>query len=209
MKTKGCILLLVLVCTGMSVSGLYAGDRSFSLRLSGQAIPGFSGDAGDGDDAPGYDDAFDIGLGLNLEGAYQLNKRFSLLIGIGYESHSGENYNGISFDDHEIMPVYIGGKYQLTTVKSPWIPYLRADAGMAHLDAVEISYLGTSTQYWDSSWEPMFDIGAGVEYRNGSLGFFMEIKARYMDSPDSSLSPFSDADDAWSLPLTVGVSFYL
>jgi hypothetical protein len=209
MKNKCRILLLVLICMGMAGSGVYAGDSCFSLRLSGQAVPRLSGDAGDGDNVPSYDDAFDVGLGLNVEGAWQLSRGVSLLVGIGCESQSGKTYKGISFDDREIIPVYIGGKYQLTGVKSPWTPYLRADVGMAHLDAVDISYLGTSTQYWGSSWEPMLDVGAGVEYRNGSLGFFMEIKARFMDSPESSLRPFSDADAAWSLPLTVGVSFYL
>ncbi|MDY0219892.1 MAG: outer membrane beta-barrel protein [Desulfobacterium sp.] len=208
MKKEICTLMVVLFGLGIWVSPLHAGESPFSLRLSGYGVPSLSGDAGEGDNAPGYDDAFDMGLGLSVEGVYRLNEKFSLLLGLGYESHSGETYNDISFDDFKAMPVYVGAIYQFTAARSGWIPYLRGDVGMVSLDSVDISYLGTSIEYWDSSWEPMFDFGVGAEYRRNSLGFFLEIKARYMDSPSASLRPFSDSDANWSLPLSVGVSIY-
>ena len=208
MKKNIVILILVLIGLCMTGNGVFAEGCPFSLRLSGQIIPNLYGDAGDGTNAPAYDDVFDPALGLNIEGDYKLNEKLSLLITIGYESSSGGDYNGISFDDHKIMPVSVGGKYMLSANSTGWIPYLRADLGMARLDSVKISYMGSSMDYWDSSWEPMFDIGAGAEYRKGSYGFFLEIKARHIDSPSSAMGPYSDSQASWDLPLIAGISIH-
>ena len=203
------VLFLALLILGVPYTQVLADGCPFSLRIYGQAIAFYSGDAGSGTNAPEYDDAFDKGVvGAGVEGEYTLNKKFSILAGIGYESCSGQNWSGIIFDDRRIMPVYIGAKYNLKPTVTGWNPYLRADVGFARSDSVDISYMGNSTLYWDSSWDPLFDFGAGVEYRRNSYGFFLEIKARYMDAPSSAMSPFSDADETWSIPVTLGVSIY-
>lgn len=208
MKKNIVFVMLILIGIGISVDGAFAGDCPFSLRLSGQIVPNLSGDAGDGTNAPAYDDVFNSALGLNIEGDYQLSKRFSLLIGIGYEYSSGGAYNGISFDDHKIMPVSVGGKYRLPAKSTGWIPYLRADVGIARLNSVQISYMGSSMDYWDSSWEPMFDIGAGAEYQKGTYGFFLEIRARYLDSPSSAMGAYSNSQATWSLPISMGITIH-
>ncbi len=184
-----------------------AGESPFSLRLAGQVVPFVSGSAGSGDDVPDYNDAFETGFSIALEGAYRVCSGFSLLGGIGYEHHSGETDQDISFDSLDIVPVYLGCKYHIRPRKTGWNPYLRADIGFAKLSSVDISYLGSSIEYWDSSWEFMADAGMGIEYLFNNLGVFFEIRARYLDSPSSSLAVYSDADSSWSIPVVLGVSF--
>lgn len=186
---------------------LLAGESPFSLSLAGQVVPFVSGSAGSGDDVPDYNDAFETGFLIALEGAYRVCSRFSLLGGIGVEHHSGETDQGISFDSFDIVPVYVGGKYHLLLGKAGWNPYLRADIGVAKLSSVDISYLGSSTEYWDSSWAFMADAGMGIEYLVHTVGVFLEIRTRYLDSPSSSLGIYSDADSSWSIPIVLGVSF--
>lgn len=197
------VVVLLCVFSGQ----VLAGECPFSLSFAGQVIPVISGSAGNGDGVPDYNDAFDTGVSIAVEGAYELNSGFSILGGIGYEHYSGETVDGISFDSMDIVPVYLGCKYHIAPRKKGWNPYLRADVGFAKLNSVDISYLGSSTGYWDSSWAFMADAGVGIEYAFDSLGVFAEIRARYLDSPSSSLGTYADADSSWSTPVVLGVSF--
>ena len=204
------VIVQLLLFTFMSIisTQVFAEESPFSLSFSGQYIPIISGDAGNGGGAPDYDDAFDGGLALAVEGAYQLNPKIALLGGISYENYSGDKYQGISFDDLDIVTLYVGAKYYFLSRKTGWNPYLRADIGAAHFDSVDISYLGASADYWDSSWELMADAGAGVEYKFNRLGVFFEVKARYLDSPSrASDCDYSKADSSWSIPIMLGVSY--
>lgn len=206
------IIIALLVFTFMSITSnqVCAEGSPFSLSFGGQYIPFISGDAGNGDGAPNFDDAFDGGAALAIEAAYRLNPEVSLLGGVGYENYSGDKYEGISFDDLEILTLYVGGKYYFVSNETGWNSYLRADIGMAQFSSVDISYLGSNSDYWDSSWELMFDAGAGVEYRFKNMGVFFEMKARYLDKPSSSseLKEFSKADSSWSIPIMLGVAFH-
>lgn len=208
MKKNMVFALLLCIGLGMGGSPVFAGDCPFSFHLSGLAVPGISGDAGNGTNAPDYDDAFDMGLGFCLEGVYRVSGRFGVVLGAGYEVHQGNGYQGIDFDDQSIMPVYLGGIWYFSQAPCGWIPYLRADLGFARLGGVDVSYLGVSQEYWKSSWELMADIGMGGEYKKDNVGFFIEMRARYLDGPSSAMAPYSDAGSNWSLPLLVGVSFY-
>ena len=183
-----------------------AGESPFSVSLSGQIVPFISGSAGNGDDSPDFSDAFQTGIAFALEGSYRLNSSISILAGVGYEHYSGEKVDGISFDSLDLVPVYLGCKYHIMPAQKGWNPYLRADIGFAKISSVDISYLGSSVEYWDSSWELMADAGAGFEYKFDTFGFFMEIRARYLDAPSSSLDRYSDADSSWSLPVVAGIS---
>ena len=169
------IIAQLLVFTFMSIisTQAFAEESPFSLSFAGQYIPFISGDAGNGDGAPNYDDAFDGGAAIAVEAAYQLNPQVSILGGISYEQYSGDKFQGISFDDLDILTLYAGGKYYFVTNTCGWNSYLRADIGLAKFSSVDISYLGTNADYWDSSWELMFDAGAGVEYRFNNLGVFL------------------------------------
>lgn len=208
MKKKFVLVILIFIGMGLFVDEVSADEGPFFLRLSGQISQTLSGDAGSGSNAPTDRDLFSPALGLSIEGGYQVNERFSLLVGIGYECGSGKEYKDIVFDDHKIMPVSVGCKYRLLAKSTGWIPYLRADVGMARLDSVQASYMGSDMDYYDHSWEPMFDIGAGAEYQNGNYGFFLEVRARYLESPSSAMGPYSDSQATWRLPILMGLTIY-
>jgi hypothetical protein len=132
----------------------------------------------------------------------------SLLAGIGYENYSGGSHQGISFDDLEVVPVYLGSKFHITPDAYRWDSYLRMDIGAAHLSSVDVSYHGLKGKYWDSSWVFLFDAGAGIEYRWNKWGASLEIKLRYMGKPDSAMGSPSNADRSWTVPVVFGINYY-
>ena len=200
--------LVFVFLLGFFTTSALAESGDLSLRLWGQYSPFISGDAGSGEDAPGYDDTFDSGWGGGMEAAYRPSRYFSCLIGAGYEHYSGDDYHGISFDSWDIFPIYLGGKVHLNPKESKWNPYLRMDVGAAHLSSVDVSYRSFKEEYWDSSWVFLFDIGPGLEYRFDPFGVFLEIRARYLDNPDSAMGHPSGANSSWTLPINFGFSYY-
>jgi len=204
------IPLLAFVLLGFALSQASAGECPFSISLAGQYTPFVSGDAGSGSGAPEYDDAFDGGIGFLVEAAYRIAPKIGILGGISYESYSGDKHEDISFDNLDVVNLYVGGKYYFIAQENGWNPYVRADIGAVYFSSVDISYTGIKSDYWDSSWELMGDVGAGVEYRYDKLGFFFEVKARYMDEPSSSsaLKEYSDADSSWTLPVVFGIEYH-
>ncbi len=210
MKKSIVVVWMVFVFMSLFATRVFAEPGAFSLSLAGQYIPFISGDAGKGDGAPKYDDAFDGGLGVAVEAAYRLDSHLSVLAGIGYEQFSGDSHQGVSFDDLDIMTLYLGGKYHFPVKEKNWDPYLKVDIGTVYFDSVDISYQGVDADYWDSSWNLMVEAGIGTEYTFSNLGVFCEIKVRYMDSPDASseLREYSDADSSWSIPLTIGINYH-
>ncbi len=187
-----------------------AGAAEFSVHLLGDFAPFISGEAGSGPGAPDYSDAFDAGWGGALEIEGRLSSRISLLAGVGYERFNGDTYKGFEFDDLEVVPVYGGVKLHLFPGLKRWDPYLRLDVGMAHISSVDVKYseYGLKGKYWDSSWEPMFAAGVGLEYRFGKLGLEMEVKLRRISSPDSSLGSASRAGAMWTVPVRVGIVYH-
>jgi len=189
-------------------AAVFAQDGQASLRLWGQVSPFLSGEAGSGPGAPDYSDAFDTGLGFGGELSWRFSPQFSGLAGLGYERYDGGSHQGIAFDDLEIVPLYVGGKLHLNPKADPWDLYLRLDLGAAHLSSVDVSYGSLKGKYWDASWQPLFDVGAGAEYRQGPWGVSLEVKARYLDAPDEALGKPAKADPSWTLPITLGVDYH-
>lgn len=204
---KNCLRMSVIVICLLffSLNALGADEPWFSFSLSGGITSSLSGSAGEGPGAPDYSDAFGQGRYLSAEVSMKLTPAVSLLGGFGYETYSGDSYEGISFSDLDIYPVYIGMKYYFRNISYGWDPYLRADLGLARFESVEISYLGAGTRYWNSSLEFLIDAGTGIEYRMKSITWFAEIKARYMDNPSSALIGYSGAGGIWSTPVTFGI----
>jgi hypothetical protein len=199
------LVLFLLLYLPVSV---FAQEDNVSLRIWVQASPFISGDAGSGAGAPDYDDAFDSGIGVGGELSWRFSDRLSCLAGIGYETFDGESHEGISFDDLEIVPLYLGAKFHFTPDNSRWNPYLRMDIGAAHLSSVDVSYQSLKGEYWDSSWVFLFDAGGGMEYRQGKWGTALEVKLRYMGEPDSALGDPSEADSFWTIPIVFSINYY-
>ncbi|MCP4687845.1 MAG: porin family protein, partial [Desulfobacterales bacterium] len=191
MKRNICFLTAALFCAFLFVQPAIAADEKMGVSVYGQYIPFLSGSAGSGSDAPDYSDAFDGGIGGGVEASYKVCPRFSFLGGVGYETYSGQKYKGVTFESLDIIPVYVGGKLHLME-DSKLDPYLRVDAGLAHVGKAYVKYAGSKSKYWNESWEFFGDFGGGVEYRVNSIGFFAEIKVRYMGAPSPAMGYASE-----------------
>lgn len=202
------ISAILTLAAGLPAQSFAESTGDGSLRIVGQISPFLSGAAGSGPDAPDYNDLFDAGFGGAVEYHRRLSERFSMIAGVGYESFSGETYQGIGFDDLERTSVYGGAKIHFANEQSDIQPYARLDIGAARISSVDVSYQELSGKYWDSSWSLLADAGAGVEKRFGDWSAYGEILIRYVDKPDSALGSVSDADGAWTLPIRIGVGYH-
>jgi hypothetical protein len=202
------VLLFMLMIPLLLPAEGFAQQGKASVRLWGQVSPSISGEAGTGAGAPDYTDAFDTGWGGGGEFAWRFCRWFSCVAGIGYEVYGGSTYEGLSFEDLEIFPVYAGGKFHLIPNAAPWDLYMRLDLGAAYLSSVDIRYGYLKGRYWDSSWVFLFDVGLGTEYRSGSWGLSLDVKARYLGSPDSALGRPSEADSFWTVPVVFGLNYH-
>lgn len=198
---------LFLIAVLLPIEAAAVEDR-FSLRLWGEVSPFISGDAGSGTGAPEYKDAFSNGIGGGGEFSWRFCRWFSGVGGLGYEVYDGDTYQGISFTDLKIVPVYLGGKFHLIRDHSSWDAYLRADLGAAYISSVDVSYEFLSVGYWNSSWVFLFDVGVGTEYRWGQWGASLDVKVRYLESPDSALGKPSEAGSFWTIPIVLGLNYH-
>ena len=202
-----CAAFLILVSLMLPATG-HAQDGKGALRLWGQASPFISGDAGSGTGAPEYKDAFSTGIGFGGEFSWRFCRWFSGVGGLGYEVFDGKSYQGVSIDDLKVMPLYVGGKFHLIPNAAPWDLYLRMDLGAAYLSSVDVSVGSLSGRYWNSSWVFLFDAGVGTEYRWGAWGVSLDVKVRYLGSPDSALGKPSEAGSFWTVPIVLGVNYH-
>jgi len=208
-KSESCFLLSFVVAVLLLVPiHATAVEDAFSVRLWGNISPFLSGDAGSGRGAPDYDDIFKTGGGVGGEFSWRILDQISWLVGGGYESFGGDAYEGISFDDLDVIPVYTGAKFHAIPDHPHWDPYLRLDLGAAHLSCVDLSYQSLTRRYWNASWVFLFDFGAGVEYRWGAWGVSFDVKFRYLGEPNAALGSPSEADGSWTVPVTLGINYH-
>lgn len=177
----------------------------FAIRFTTGISPFISGDAGEGDNAPDYDDLFKVGLAVSLEADYRINDYITLLGGLGYEEYSGKTHQGFNFDDLEVVPVYIGCRFSWPLASS-LKPFIRATVGSAYLSEVDLSWNSLSATYWESDWVFFGGAGVGVEYQVDNWNFSADVGFRYTGAPDNNLKA-ADADAFWTIPLRLGVSY--
>jgi hypothetical protein len=201
-------LLPVLVISVVGLLGPASAEEGrWSVSLSPSVVPFLSGDAGSGEGAPRYSDAFDTGYGITLEVERSLSPQAGIHGGIGFERHSGKNYQGVSFGDLEIVPVYVGGRYRVPISPAVGL-YFSTDLGTAHLSSVDITSEGLGGRYWNASWVLLFDAGAGLEYHGGGpWSVALQTDFRYLGKPEFALGTPSDADSSWTLPIRLGVRY--
>ena len=183
-----------------------ANESKFSLCLSPGFSPFLSGDAGEGQSAPDFDDLFDDGYGVMLEAAYRLRPNLTLIAGIGYEEYDGDTQEGLKFDDLETVPVYLGCRLHILP-GHPLKPYIQARAGIMYLSSVDVSWESLSSTYWNSSWVFMGGAGIGFDYQiSSTLNITAGVDLRYAGAPENNLDA-ADADGFWTLPIHFGISY--
>lgn len=202
-------LLPVLLMSIVFLAGTASADGGkWSVSLAPSVVPFLSGEAGGGLFPPKYSDAFDTGYGITLEVERSLSPRAGIHGGIGFEKHSGKNYEGVSFGDLDIVPVYVGGRCGFPLGPKVGL-YLNTDIGAAHLSSVDINSGGfLSGRYWNGSWVFLFDAGAGLEYHtSGPWSASLQTDFRYLGKPESALGTASDARSSWTLPIRFAVRY--
>ena len=205
--TIGVIILLFVLVFPFSAMAeeKIVNESKFSLRLSPGFTPFLAGDAGEGQDAPDFDDLFDDGYGLLMEAAYRLHPNLSLIGGIGYEEYDGNSREGLKFEDLEAVPIYLGCRLYIPSGHAVK-PYIQAQTGAMYLSSVDVSWESLSATYWDSSWVFMGAAGIGFDYRIGAWDISAGVDLRYTGAPDNNLDA-ADADGFWTLPIHLGISY--
>jgi hypothetical protein len=203
-------LLPVLLMSVVFLTGSASAEEGkWSVSLAPSVVPFLSGDAGSGLGAPKYSDAFDTGYGITLEVQRSLSPRAGIHGGIGFEKHSGKDYQGVSFGDLDIVPLYVGGRCGFPLTPKVAL-YLNTDLGAAHFSSVDISSEGgfLSGRYWNGSWVFLFNAGAGLEYHTaGPWSASLQTDFRYLGKPESALGTASDAGSSWTLPIRFAVRY--
>ncbi|MBW2284565.1 MAG: hypothetical protein JRF65_08195 [Deltaproteobacteria bacterium] len=203
-----CVMFFIYLVLLLFPFAVSAEDGKASVSLWVPVSPFISGDAGSGTGAPEYKDAFSTGIGVGGEFAWRFCRWFSGVGGLAYEVFDGKTYQGISIDNLKVMPLYVGGKFHLIPNAAPWDLYLRTDLGAAYLSPVDVSVDSLSGRYWNSSWVFLFDVGVGTEYLWGAWGVSLDVKVRYLGSPDSALGKPSEAGSFWTVPIVLGLNYH-
>ncbi len=187
--------------------------RKLSVRLNYQYDPVIAGKAGSGSNPPGYNDAFQPGLGGGVEIGFSFLPRHQAIIGIEHKVYDGKWFEEVRFSTRKLTLIYAGWKMNLLTAQESSLkPYLRVGIGAASLNKARISFHGIPNDYWDSSWVPMARAGIGIElilleWKPYTNGVFIEIRGQYLGRSPSLMSPHSDSGGCWSLPISFGISF--
>ena len=220
---KKCFAAIVFALAAVVLIALPASAAGpWGLSVSGAGIPFVSGDAGEGPNAPKYDDAFDTGWGARVELYYDFTPSLRGQFGGTYQSWGGKDFeNFIAFDDLTMWAIYVGGKYRFLP-GSTFRPYLVGDVGYANIDAVDVSTLqaitdgagnvlvpaGTAIPYWDDTGTYFADLGVGVEFMvTPNLGIYLDVRAQIVGPPDELLTPTAEADPGISVPISLGLNF--
>ncbi len=180
----------------------FAADCGFGVEVFGDINPILTGNTGDGPGKVAYSDAFNTGYGGGIEFTYRLQK-FSILLGGQYQRYGSDKKSTLSFDDYNVIPVYLGTKMHFLPSKSWWDIYARLDAGAAYTSSVKVN----DQPFWKESWVPFFDIGGGVAYLLADWRIFLEAKAQLLGAPDGVAGKISDAEIAWTVPIRFGIGY--
>lgn len=202
------LMVAMFLLIGGNITSIQAqSEFGFNARFFGVVSPILGGNAGSSAVSdPSYDDAFDLGYGGGGELEYLFSPEVSFLLGAYYETWDGDTYQGMSFEDWEIIPIYVGAKYMLPW-ENPYVDlYIRGDVGAAHLSSEFVTIGGVGSKYWSSTWVFTADAGVGAEYHMDNFGVFLEVRGRYIDDPNSASAAFSRPKGSWSLPIFFGVS---
>lgn len=185
-----------------------AEELANSIRLLGAVTPFVGGDAGTGEGAPGYSDAFGTGSGGAIEYHRHISWRVNGIIGLGYDKFVGNSYQSIDFSNQKVTTMYGGIKVDMLPYPAEWQPYARIDLGAAKFSSVTVSTQNLSGTYWDSSLGLVIDAGIGVEKHFDNWSSFGELLIRRWDTPESALGTVADADAAWTALIRLGIGWH-
>jgi hypothetical protein len=183
------------------------------------AIVSFSGGSQSGPQTPlsdtNYQDTFETGHGLRLEGFYEWTPGISVILGLIHDEWDGKFFrggefpNGAQFDDFSLTGVYIGLKRRFKR-DSRFRPFLVGNFGIVRLSSINVTVNGSEIPYWDSRLRDYLDLGVGIESDlTDNVAFFMDVRLVVFGRPESVNPPISLATGATPLQITFGIDYKL
>ena len=160
-----------------------------------------------------YQDTFETGHGLRLEGFYEWTPTRRAILGFIHNQWDGRFFrggafpNGAQFDDFSLTGVYIGLKLRFRQ-DSRLRPCFLVNFGIVRLSSLDVTVNGSEIPYWDSTYREYLDLGAGIEYDlTDNVVFFLDARLELFGKPDSANPPISDATGASAFPITFGIDY--
>jgi opacity protein-like surface antigen len=160
-----------------------------------------------------YQDTFETGYGLRLEGFYEWTPTLRAILGIVHNQWDGKFFRGgefpggAQFDDFSLTGVYIGLKLRFRQ-NSRLRPFLLGNFGIVRLSSIDVTVSGSEIPYWDSTYRDYFDLGTGIEYRlTDKVALSLDARLELFGKPDSANPPISDATGASAYSITFGIDY--
>ncbi len=197
-------ILIYAVCPGVS----QAQDlKQWRVGISGEASFVGGGTTGTiysdlGSWSPENREMFSTGRGFGLEVGRRIDEDWETVFGTGYTVYPGDsssiqdsadNSISLELDDLTTVPIYIGFRSLFTSEPDEGlVPYVGGEVGAEWLSEVEgnvqSSYFAKNypTTWWNEAFIFMWGIGGGLEYRTSNIGFFTDIRSRWVLSPNEA-----------------------
>jgi len=189
------------------------------------ALP-LSGEAGSGDGAPGWADAFGFGFGGGAALELRLLPCFGARLSVYYESLPASSFQAFGVDnlltDFSFVGLSLGPRIYFLLDRPPdlWFgpsdrpytglaPFLGYDFGIGFSSAVSWEEPAPPWDYWKSGIILVQEFVLGAEYRlSGAFGAFLELGLATSSGPPAAsgvASPLNEAGSLTALRFRVGL----
>ena len=206
------LILCALACAGPALAQEPAAPKSpygFAAGIFASSI--IRGNAGPttGFSEANYDDTFDTGAGLRLEGFREFTSDARGQIGLVYARWPGKFFMGGAFpagaqyDDFSVIGPYIGGRATYGSCGG-FEPYLLANVGAVYLSSLTVQSGGATIPYWANSWKEYFEAGIGVARKTGSGTLTFDIRLTNFGAPKAVDPAIAEATSVLSVYVGVG-----
>jgi len=199
------------------------------VELQGFVSVPSAGDAGSGNGAPGYADAFGAGTGVNLRIGLTRSPASAWRLDLGTVSYPGKEFDSLGtvnrFSDLSALYFMIGFDYFffLGNKETAWFDSRTANpfeglalrlairGGVMFNEEVTWTRPRPDWAYWESSTAVLFSVWAGADYRfRFGLGILLGVEATYAGPPGTAEPSGTRASASGMLAtaVTLGVGYH-
>jgi len=200
----------------------------FSISAWFMGVLPVGGEAGAGQEAPLWSDAYGFGFGGGAAGGYRLLPALELRVGLYYQSLGSKTFTALNVDNSlsgfSYLGVSVGGRFYFLMDRKTdqWFgpankPYegaaffLGFDFGFGFSSPVSWDEPAPAWDYWDAGMILVSEFVGGVEYRfSPTMGAVLELGFGSNAAPpaaDSVASPLNEAGSMTHFRFRVGILF--
>ncbi|MHC5037813.1 MAG: hypothetical protein ACYTHM_10900 [Planctomycetota bacterium] len=203
--------------------------KNLSVELHGLFSIPVSGDAGAGQAAPSYAEAFGAGFGDHVKIGFALTPILGLRLDLGGMMYPGKEFDALGTTNrfsrmvgaHLLLGVDL--YYPLEVDRKKWFQFEDVESftgfafhfafrfGLQYVDHIRWVEPEPAWSYWDSSVGGLLAIWMGADYRlKNKIGFFAGLECLYADpSPTADRSGArASADGMFAVGMTLGIGYY-